>query len=241
MKRTIKGFALSLVLSTFTFGSYTKAVTITEGFTFTVASSSNPSIGTHFHSSTGGDFGNPAGKAEVGSYGSVEQVRGLSEYNIAGLTASGPAFVTFNVFNKNGLFGQPQKGNLSIDIYSYPGNNTENISDFQAPATGFIGSFNTSGLSIGDTLSFDINSLFDIAIGNGDSSFGVRLQPESFTTGMPTWTFDNFRLTTDNQSTKQPVPSPLPFYGAAVAFGYSRKLRMKIKTNSKTKVISTVS
>ena len=66
MKRTIKGFALSLVLSTFTFGSYTKAVTITEGFTFTVASSSNPSIGTHFHSSTGGDFGNPAGKAEGG-------------------------------------------------------------------------------------------------------------------------------------------------------------------------------
>ena len=94
---------------------------ITDGFTFSVASSSNPLTGNHFHSSTGGVFGNPAGKAEVGAYFG-EQVRGLSEYNISGLSPAGPAFVTFQVFNKNGLFGIQEKGNMSIDINSYRGN-----------------------------------------------------------------------------------------------------------------------
>jgi len=151
------------------------------------------------------------------------------------------ALIFRGALNKNGLFGQPPIGNLSIDIYSYLGNNIEDISDYHADATGFIGSFNTSGLSISDILSFDINSLLDIAIGNGNSSIGVRLQPTSFVTGMPTWTFDNFRLTTDNLSTQQSVPSPLPFYGAAVAFGYSRKLRMKIKINKKPNALGSLS
>src|SRR5690348_4898232 len=70
---------------------------ITQGFTFAVASSSSDrTSGTHFHSSTGGEFGNPAGKAEVGDFG-TEEVRGLSEYDLSGL-AAGPAFVTFEVF-----------------------------------------------------------------------------------------------------------------------------------------------
>lgn len=80
------------------------AALITNGFTFAVASAgSNTFAGTHFHNNTGGAFGNPAGKAEVGRFIS-EEVRGLSEYNLTGLGTSGTAFVTFNVFKLGGLF-----------------------------------------------------------------------------------------------------------------------------------------
>jgi len=216
------------------------SATITNGFTFSVADGCGAKVGDHFHSSTGGDFGNPAGKGEVGSY-DCEEVRGLSEYNLAGLTSSGPAFVTFEVFNKSGLFGIPEKGDLTIDIYSYLANNAEDISDFEAPPTGFIGSFNTSGLSIDDTLSFDVDALLDAAIIGGNSSFGIRLQPRDFLSDMPTWTFDDFRLTTDDQSSGVAVPGPLPLLGVGAAFGYSRKLRKRIKTKKSPEVLSAIS
>jgi hypothetical protein len=216
------------------------SATITNGFTFSVADDCEAKVGNHFHSSTGGDFGNPAGKGEVGSY-FCEEVRGLSEYNLAGLTSSGPAFVTFEGFNKSGLFGIPEKGDLTIDIYSYLANNAEDISDFEAPPTGFIGSFNTAGLSIDDTLCFEVDALLDAAIIDGNSSFGIRLQPRDFLSDMPTWTFDDFRLTTDDQSSGVAVPGPLPLLGVGAAFGYSRKLRKRIKTNKSPEVLSAIS
>jgi hypothetical protein len=207
-----------------------KAATITDGFTFTVASSCGQHVaGSHYHSNTGGSFGNPAGKAEVGSY-FCEETQGLSEYNIAGLSPAGPAFVTFNVYNKNGLFGIPDKGDLTIELYAYQGNNQENISDFSDTVIGYIDKFNTSGLTVGDVISFDVNTLLDAAIANGDNSFGVRLRPKVFAGDMATWTFDTFRLTTDDQS--KPVPGPLPVLGAAAALGFSRKLRQRIKSSS---------
>lgn len=103
-----------LAVAMFPFGR-TNAATITDGFTFTVASSCGQHVaGSHYHSNTGGSFGNPAGKAEVGSF-FCEETQGLSEYNIKGLSSAGPAFVTFNVFNKNGLFGIPARGDLTIE------------------------------------------------------------------------------------------------------------------------------
>lgn len=58
-----------------------QAATITTGFTFSVATGSGGNTGTHFHSSTSGDFGNPAGKAEVGPFAGAngEKIAGLSE------------------------------------------------------------------------------------------------------------------------------------------------------------------
>lgn len=181
-----------------------QAAVITPGFTFAVASSSDTSFGTHFHSNTGGAFGNPAGKAEVGAF-STEEVRGLSEYNLAGLVA-GPAFVTFDVFSAGGLFSGtndfPFTG--TIDIYAYTGNNTEDISDYEAAATSLVGSFSTSGLAVGDILSFDITSELATALGNSDSSMGIRLQTNG---GRPSnggaWTFDDFRLTSTDDTTNR--------------------------------------
>ena len=184
------------------------AATITDGFTFSVASSGNQ-VGTHFHSSTGGEFGNPAGKAEVGRFFN-EEVRGLSEYNLTGLTAASQAFVTFNVYQLAGLFKGandfPFTGTIAVDAYA--GNNLENISDFHAASLGSVGSFSTAALTSTSVLSFDITSLYNAAISSGATSLGIRLMASPLNaTGAVT--FQNFRLTTDNQSTVSGnVPEP---------------------------------
>ena len=102
---------------------------ITNGFTFGVASNcSDQTSGDHFHSNTGGAFGNPAGIAEVGNF-SCEETRGLSEYDLTGLSSATSAYVTFDTWG-NGLF--PGTNDFAfdgtIDIYAYQGNNTENVS-----------------------------------------------------------------------------------------------------------------
>lgn len=194
------------------------AVLITDGFTFAVASGGDTTVGTHFHSSTGGDFGNPAGKAEVGRF-FTEEVRGLSEYNLASLSNSPTAFVTFSVFKAGGLFdGEndfPFDGMITIEAYL--GNNAEDISDYQAATTGTVGSFSTAGLVVGGILSFDITDIFNDAIDDGDLSLGIRLRADPLNTNGGAWTFDTFRLTTDDQTTGVPEPGTLLLLGAALA------------------------
>ena len=206
-----------------------QAALITNGFTFAVASSnSDTTVGTHYHSSTGGDFGNPAGKAEVGRFGS-EEVRGLSEYDISSLAAQASAFVTFDVFKAGGLFTGtndfPFDGTITIE--SYVGNNLEDIADYQATATGVVGSFSTAGLSVGDILSFDVLSLLNTAIVNSDISFGIRLRANPLNTNGGAWTFDDFRLTTTDDSTNGvPAPATLLLLGFGLAgFGYQRRIK----------------
>jgi hypothetical protein len=202
--------SITVLLALVLHATTARAQVITPGFTFAVATDGvNQSVGDHFHSSTGGVFGNPAGKAEVGAF-DIESVRGLSEYDLAGLTRSPTAFLTFDVFDAGGLFAGvndfPFAG--TIDVVAYQGNNAEDVSDFEAPSIGSVGSFGTAGLAAGSVLSFDISSIFDRAVTNGWSSLGVRLQvaPGTSPNG-GAWTFDTFRLTSDDQSS---VPNAVP-------------------------------
>jgi hypothetical protein len=216
---------LAIVLATAGLCASASASVITTGFTFAVASGGNTDVGSHFHSSTAGDYGNPAGKAEVGRYSS-EGVRGLSEYNLTGLSSATSAFVTFNVFKLGGLFAGtndfPFSGSISVQAYA--GNNQENVSDYQALSLGTVGSFLTGGLLVGDILSFDITSLFDAAILAGDTSFGIRLQADPLN-ARGALTFDNFRLTTDSLCNTPggcggndvPEPGTLALFGLALA------------------------
>ncbi|HIK19287.1 MAG TPA: PEP-CTERM sorting domain-containing protein [Leptolyngbyaceae cyanobacterium M33_DOE_097] len=93
-----------------------------------------------------------------------------------------------------------------------------------------VATFSTTGLAVGNTLSFDITALFNGAISSGSTSLGLRLQTApGTTTNGGAWTFDNFRLTTDNQ-TSQPVPEPLTIAGAVVAatsLGVMRRKQQK--------------
>lgn len=212
------------------FSNSADSAVITNGFTYSVSDAyvGLPNTGTHFHSNTGGAFGNPAGKAEVGGFFGTEVVRGLSEYNLGGIASSGPAFVTFNVYRSAGLFGQ-LGGAFLIDVYAYKGNNAENLSDYEATATAMIGTFSTAGLAAGDIVSLDVDSALDSAISLGDSSFGIRLQAQGARDpdGL-TFTFDGFRLTTDNQCTgsacQAPEPSSLLLAALGIiGIGLSRK------------------
>lgn len=226
MKRVAAAISTAFALSFVSLPA--QAALITDGFTFAVASAGDDfSVGTHFHSNTGGAFGNPAGKAEVGRY-STEEVRGLSEYDLTGLATSPAAFVTFNVFKAGGLFvgenDTPFDGTIDIEIYQ--GNNTEDLSDFEAPTVAFVMSFATAGLSVGEVISADITTWFNQAITDGWTSLGIRLRNEPLHATSQAWTFDLFRLTTEDETTAIPEPGVLGLLGIGVAaLGMARRRR----------------
>lgn len=192
------------------FGANGRA-SIIPGYTCSVASQSGlPLVGTHFHSDHAGAFGNPADMAEVGSLQdqalSMETCRGLSEFNITGESA-GSAMLRFSVASAGGLFplqnGFPFTG--TIGLLAYNGNNADDISDYSIATLGPIGTFSTSGLSVGSVVTFDVTSYYNSQIALGATSLGVRLQVTPATvTGGGAWTFDSFSLVT--------VPEP----GAAI-------------------------
>ncbi len=98
----------------------------------------------------------------------IEEVRGLAEFDISRLGNFASATLDFQT-NING-------GSDDINMFTYTGNNAEDLSDFQIATTGFITQFSTGGLEEGDILSFDVTSSLLEAISAGDDSFGVKFQ-----------------------------------------------------------------
>ena len=144
--------------------------------------------------------------------------------------------MTFNVFNQGGLFSgdndQPFSGRIFVDAYD--GNNLEDISDYQVASVGAVGSFVVTGNpapnpAVGSIFSFDVTALLNAAILGGDTSFGIRLVEDRANADYANnlaWTFDNFRLTTDDQTTQPtvPVPGTLALLGLGLAgFAISRR------------------
>lgn len=183
-----------------------RADTVTSGLTFTVAFDDTLTLQ---YRSTG--TSNSPNKAEVGSSG-YEMTRGLSEFNLSGLTP-GAAILTFDVFWEGSLSGLAPAA-MMIDVLAYQGNSAENLSDFQAATFATVGTFSTAGLVVGQTLSFDATTIYNLALANGFGSLGIRLEGRS-ASSFGAYTFDNFRLTTE--ATPTPEPGTLLLLGAGLA------------------------
>jgi len=185
------------------------------GMTFSVASDpGDQGVGTHFHSDTGFDFFGP-GFAEVGSF-EQEEVRGLSEFDLTGLGGSAATVLSFNT-QGFGLFSGLNDFAFDgdIDIIAYAGNNLENTADYEIASAATIGSFNTTGLTVGTAFNFDVTTIYNNAITNGWTSLGVRLSTEDTSDDGGAWTFDNFQLV---PGATPSVPEPGSFLLLLIGF-----------------------
>ncbi|MDP0501016.1 MAG: PEP-CTERM sorting domain-containing protein [Verrucomicrobiota bacterium JB022] len=181
-----KGSAL-LVLA-----SQCSAFVSIEGLTFTVADA------TTFHSSSSTALPNLAEVGELYFDGDESQARGLSEFNLSGLTTDAASvMVQFEVINDGGIFFAndfPFDGGIAVEMYL--ANNTEDLTDFWIPSFVQIADFATSTLAVGQILMFDATEALNYALSKGATSLGIRLQadPLYYVNG-GAWTFGNFELT----------------------------------------------
>ena len=154
----------------------------------------------------------------------IEEVRGLAEFDISGLGNFASATLDFQT-NING-------GSDDINVFTYTGNNAEDLSDFQIATTGFIPQFSTGGLEEGDILSFNVTSSLLEAISNGDDSFGVKFQV-NIPTFDPTTiisqafgphSFHQFEINTVSAGAVVPEPSSLLSWATGlIAVGVIRR------------------
>lgn len=163
----------------------TEAVAQFEGNEFTVASETPggwpDDIPHHWHSDDGDTYGTGTDWMEVGECcddGNFEETRGMAEFDLSGAFTADSAMVEVQVAKLGGLWDQAGPGDFTIEVYTYKGNNAEDISDYNIVAT-LLTSFGTSGLSVSQTLQFDVTATYNAAVETADPSFGVRLQAAS--------------------------------------------------------------
>ncbi|MDB5295728.1 MAG: hypothetical protein JWO31_1711 [Phycisphaerales bacterium] len=129
--------------------------------------------GTHFHS----NLGQPD---EVGSFSSSEEVRGVGEFDLAAQPLATSATLSFSVSQLgSSYFGQTGPGNYTIGVFAYLGDNTIDFGDYSATSIATLGSFGTSALTAGQTLSFNATAAYNAAALSAGKSLGIRLQPLS--------------------------------------------------------------
>lgn len=165
--------------------SRTEAIASVGGNEFSVASETPggwpDDIPHHWHSDDGDTYGTGTDWMEVGECcddGNFEEVRGMVEFDLSGAFTADSARVEVQVAKLGGLWDQIGPGDFTIEVYTYQGNNAEDISDYNIAAT-LLTSFGTSGLSVAQILQFDVTAAFNAAVGAADTSFGVRLQAAS--------------------------------------------------------------
>jgi len=142
------------------------------------------------------------------------------------------SFLTYGILQQAGAWtsaGNPYQFNYTIT----------------APPTRLLASYTSSltssvsGLPGGDAGSWDVSgtpgaamATFSTPMGmNGNKSYATNLTADTFTATMNV-TSGQIQSVTSTINTKNPpsaVPGPLPLLGAGAAFGFSRRLRNRVK------------
>lgn len=190
------------VSQTVTIGGQTYA--ISDAFT-----ESGHGTGSHWHNTSLAGPPAPAlatvkRYAEVGGFFGDEEVRGVSEFSIAG-----QATVATNVLLKfvvsdlladgispdqiDGLFGQ---GALAADfnVVGFAANGTEELEDYQAAALATLATIDPTTLTAGQEITVDVTSYYNARRANGDTWLGIRLQLAVSDPDAGAITFEDFRL-----------------------------------------------
>jgi hypothetical protein len=99
-----KGLFALVTAFALAFAAGAQSALVTGGLTFSIACGDmfdppRPDLGSHYHSDTGGTLGSTPGKAEVGGHNG-EEIRGLTEFKLIGMSSVSLAFMTFHVFRQ---------------------------------------------------------------------------------------------------------------------------------------------
>jgi hypothetical protein len=131
-------------------------------------------------------------------------------------------------------------GGVQYDVTTFTGTYNDNISKFATPANGGVMPWWT-GAAVGEgILANAFATQVGLGLGLPNSGTGPAFGYRDF------GGIQNFRVNSSNTTFNQavghgqtftyaqatlytPVPGPLPLFGAAAAFGFSRKLRKRIK------------
>ncbi|BDS05963.1 hypothetical protein NT6N_10030 [Oceaniferula spumae] len=128
--------------------------------------------------------------------------RGVTEFIITGQTTTTSAMLQFD--QTGILLG----GAFNIVIEAYQANGTvEVVADYSRTSTGTVATFSSDDYNFNDTgISFDVTSIYNAAITNGDDAIGFRfrLEDESPTTQQVV-TYSNSKLNV----TTVPEPSSI--------------------------------
>lgn len=220
-------------------------ITIACGSFENFANTSCPDQGGHWHSDV--YFGR---LAEVGGYpafypstGLGEEIRGMAEFDLTGMSHVSSAILTFSVYRQGGSAyfpyapnDLPFTGTILVDAYA--GNNRiygnefvdffSNFeewtlwSDYQEASIRDIGEFDVVGgdtpsPDVGALIAFNITGLFNMAIAQDLTSLGIRLRQdrtdEEYGALNKAWTFAEFEITV----TPALEPTTLALFGMGLA------------------------
>ncbi len=207
---------LGVVLLSFT--SAVGAVVIVPGLSFTVADDDNRVLGVHFHPVFDDAPGLPR-LAEVGGFLGIEEVRGLAEFEVAGIVAGKKAFVRFDVAlilpTTRDPLGTDDIVHFDIDVLAYRANHQKDLDDYFS-GDELLTTFNTADVSVGDALRIDVTRQID------DQPLGIALRQATPNPDGSVAFFNLFELV------QVTAPSPLALLCLGAGFALAvRRLRWR--------------
>ena len=208
------GIALGFVLGA---NKEVKAATLAPTINFEVLDYSNDGVGDSVRMEDNSYFG----KVRIG------EGRLFTEFNISSFSNDiTRVFLQTQIGYLGGAVGEFRNPG-SFGLFGYAGNGTGDLSDFGAGV--LLTSVDTSSLSRGETLNFDVTGFVKQRVSNGDpfAGFGFRVFNPGFVE-LGGDSFPDYPVTLVVET--EPVPEPTTIFGSAIFLGVGGWLKRKKST-----------